>query len=174
MGKNRALSVGREKSTGARKGQRSDGGDISALSWRQFSSRFELSLLRRTPLALLHPSQGPGCDLDRPDPSLHLSSLVQPRVIRCWPCLDAVFAESASFGGVCRAPCSLCDEAESRAQGTSLRSCVPHRHLTALWQRFPILAEPNRDLCKKSAPDLNVSEGSAGAQGVGSQGAASK
>lgn len=128
MGKNRATSVRREKSTGDRKGQRSDGGDISALSWRQFSPRFELSLRRRTPLALLRPSQGPGCDLDRPDPSLRLSLLVQPRVIRCRPSLDAVFAESASFGGICRAPCSLCDETESRAQGTLLRSCVPHRH----------------------------------------------
>ena len=134
MGKNRAASVGREKSIGDRKGQRSDGRDISALSWRQFSPRVELSLLR-TPLGLLRLSQGPGCDLDRPDPSLHLSSLVQPSVICCWPSLAAVFTEFASFWGVCPVPCSLCDETESHVQGTLPRFCVPHHHLqhTALW-----------------------------------------
>lgn len=98
MGKNRAASAGREKSIGDRKGQRSDGRDISALSWRQFSPRFELSLLRRIPLVSCARLKAPGCDLDCPDPSLHLSSLVQPRVIRCWPSLAAVFTESASSG----------------------------------------------------------------------------
>lgn len=127
MGKNRAASAGREKkSIGDRKGQRSDGRDTSASSWRQFSPRIPPPLLRRTPFGLLCPSQDPGCDLDRPDPSLRLSSLVQPRVIRCWPSLDAVFTESASSQGVCRVPCSPCEETESRAQRTSLRFCAPH------------------------------------------------
>ena len=148
---------------------------MSALSWRQFSPRFQPQLLRRTPFSLLCPSQDPGCDLDRPDPSLHLSSLVQPRVIRCWPSLDTIFTESASSQGVCRAPCSPCEETESRAQRTSLRFCTPHRRLRAQCpgQRLPVLAQPNKDLWKKSAPDLNVAEDSAGARRVGSRGTAS-